>query len=119
MYQMKKFSRCSLLGLICIWFIMGTPVLAQAPEQNLTDMTTLIRQLQQAGGNKVRVAYHRETGRVRFIGAAPDQPVGQPALRTNASSEEAARQFLTDYGALFGLKEPTQDLKVMKENPFP
>ena len=96
------------------------PAQAGPPEQGpppgppgLTD-EVLVGQLQQETGGKVRISYHAETGKVRFIGTSPDHPITQPAvLAADASPEMAARGFLIAYGQLFGLTDQAQELTVI------
>ncbi len=76
----------------------------------------LIELLNRETQGPVRISYHVETGKVRFIGAAVEQAIAQPAtLGVNASPEAAARGFLAQYGSLFGLVEPDKELEVMRE----
>ena len=64
-------------------------------------------------GPSVRVAEHRETGKVRFIGTAAGRPIARPrGVRATASPRVAARAFLARHGKAFGLAEPAQELRV-------
>jgi len=64
-----------------------------------------------------RISYHAETGKVRFIGTDLAHPIRPPnKLRADATRDEAARSFLATYGPLFGLKNPAQELTVMRES---
>ncbi|MEW5958384.1 MAG: DUF4350 domain-containing protein [Chloroflexota bacterium] len=75
----------------------------------------LIERLNQETGGQVRIAYHHQTGRVRFIGASPERTIPQPAiLGVDPTPEEAARGFLATYGQLFGLTGPERELTVLK-----
>lgn len=61
------------------------------------------------------VAYHAETGQVRFIGTIPQQPIARaPGLSPDVSPEQAARGFLDIYGSNFGLKSPGEELQLMR-----
>ncbi|MCR4407572.1 MAG: M4 family metallopeptidase [Anaerolineae bacterium] len=63
----------------------------------------------------MRISYHAETGKVRFIGTSSDRPITQPAvLAASASPEVAARGFLDTYGQLLGLTDQAQELAVMR-----
>jgi Zn-dependent metalloprotease len=76
----------------------------------------LVASLSAQAGGQVRVAYHRETGKVRFLGTEVGRPVPRPAgLSAGATPEHAARQFLSDYGALFGLADQAQELAVKRD----
>ena len=89
----------------------SAPVAQPTPPQP----ADLIASLHTQAGDKLRIAYHAETGKVRFIGTDNDHPLRQPAtLAPGATSEVAARQFLGAYGALFGLSDQAQQLKVMR-----
>ena len=75
----------------------------------------LAQALQTATGGGVRISYHAETGKVRFIGTDQAHPIAQPAqLAGDVSPEIAARSFLATYGTLFGLTDPAQELSVMR-----
>ena len=74
-----------------------------------------VQALQQATGGRVRISYHAETGKVRFIGTDQAHPIAQPAqLAGDVTPEVAARSFLATYGGLFGLTDPAQELSVMR-----
>ena len=76
---------------------------------------TLTDRLRQETGDRVRISYHAETGKVRFIGADLEHPIPQPFdLAAEATPEDAARQFLVTYGQLFGLTDQAQELTVMR-----
>ncbi len=75
----------------------------------------LAQALRQGTGGRVRISYHSETGKVRFIGTDQAHPIARPAqLAGDAPPEVAARNFLATYGALFGLSDPAQELSVMR-----
>lgn len=77
---------------------------------------SLINQLSQSSGGQLRVSYHRETGRVRFLGTTPDHAIAQTFPNAaEVSPEMAARAFLQSYGSLFGLQNAQEELVVMKE----
>src|SRR5258705_9888943 len=76
---------------------------------------TLIAQLDQATAGHVRISYHAETGKVRFIGADQQDAIPHPAsLAASANPEQAARAFLSSYGSLFGLTDSSRELTVMR-----
>ena len=75
----------------------------------------LVQALRQQTDGSVRISYHAETGKVRFIGTDPSHPIPQPGkIDANASPKDAARQFLATYGSLFGLSDPALELTVMR-----
>ncbi len=82
---------------------------AQAPTPTPAD-ASLIDQLQRATGGRASIAYHAQTGRVRFIGTDLAHPIPQGG----DPPEQAARRFLETYGPLFGLTDQAQELTVMR-----
>ncbi|MGH2657149.1 MAG: M4 family metallopeptidase, partial [Actinomycetota bacterium] len=68
----------------------------------------------------VRVASHRETGEVRFMGSAPGRPIPRPtSVGASASSAAIARAFLQRYGRAFGVRDQAKELRVMSTRPAP
>ena len=62
------------------------------------------------------IAYHAETGKVRFIGTVPEHPVTLPQrFIAGASPDQVARAFLRNYGSLFGLQDPSRELTLMQQ----
>jgi bacillolysin len=117
----QRFRRLAILSVALI-LLLGMPWVAQAapppqgPPPPGPSSHTLVNQLEQETDGTARIAYHSETGQVRFIGVSPDRPISQPAiLEAGASPEEAAWGFLSTYGMLFGLKDPYGELTLMKE----
>lgn len=107
------------------WFMTASlafPVQAGPPQQGPPPPgppdATLVEQLNQVSEGTLRISYHAETGKVRFIGTSPDRPIDQPAiLAASASPEEAARGFLATYGQLFGLDDQARELAVIRQRP--
>lgn len=80
-----------------------------------------------------RIAFHAETGRVRFLAAAPDRPLARAAdLRPTAlrlgpttkafgarilMPEAMARAFLVRVGGAFGLADQGSELQVERTRP--
>jgi hypothetical protein len=55
------------------------------------EQSALVEQLKQLTGSKVRIGTHALTGKVRFIGVDPSNPIRQPAaLGAKPTPEEAA-----------------------------
>ncbi len=76
---------------------------------------SLVQELQGLTEGKVRISTHAKTGKVRFIGTELSNPIPQPAtLKASARPEEAARGFLSKYGELFGLVNPSRELTVIR-----
>jgi len=64
-------------------------------------------------GPSVRVAEHRETGKVRFVGASAGRPIARPGnLRSSAGAPQVARAFLDRHGAAFGIDDQAEELRV-------
>jgi len=78
----------------------------------------LVRQLSQEGNGQVKIEHHRETGKVRFVGTNPGQPIARSArVATGASPVDAARGFMATYGPLFGVQDQAHELAVKREKP--
>lgn len=59
------------------------------------------------------VAFHRETGAVRFIGTRPGQPIARPSGLTSAATPASvARAFLDSQGKAFGLESQERELQL-------
>jgi Zn-dependent metalloprotease len=80
-------------------------------------------QINQLGGERsslsslidsgARVAYHSETGKVRFIGSAPRSPFSRPPeLGPSTSPTAVARAFLDRHGKAFGISDQARELRV-------
>jgi bacillolysin len=70
--------------------------------------------LRQQTDERVQIAYDAQTRLVRYIGTDPDHPIRQASsLPAGASPEAAARQFMAEYGSLFGITDQASDLQVM------
>ena len=107
---------CTVLLAILLPIInLATPAQAGPPPPGPSH-ATLLEQLKRQTQGDLRIAYHAETGKVRFMGTSLDHPMAQPAaLAAGASAEQAARGFLATYGQLFGLQDQAQELQVVRE----
>ncbi|MBI4334072.1 MAG: M4 family metallopeptidase [Chloroflexi bacterium] len=86
-----------------------TAVAPQIPSPVLED------QLKRQTDGEVRISYHAGTGKVRFIGTDVDKPLRRPpGLGPTASPEQTALQFLTTYGEIFGLTDPSRQLRTVR-----
>lgn len=75
---------------------------------------SLLADLQRTTNGQAQIAYHAETGKVRFVGTDQQHPVAPPSLLpANASPEQTARTYLTTYSALFGIRDQARELNVM------
>ncbi len=104
------------LAVVTILFLLILlPIPGQVVADDSIPATTAETLSQQAGG-PVQMAFHAQTGKVRFIGTELEHPIPQPVpLPDGAMAETAARQFLATYGSLFGLKDPSAELQTMEE----
>jgi len=102
------------LLLIILSFTVSSSVLSNPPPHE-PPPPALIEQLQRQTEGKVRISYHAQTGKARFIGTEPANPIPQLAiLAAQATPEQAARHFLSTYGRLFGLADQANELRVMR-----
>ncbi len=90
--------------------------LAQTPTQARTAQErALLDELARATDNQATVARHAGTGLVRFIGTTKDHAVARPSsLPAQASSSSVAAAYLAQYGALFGLNNPSRELSAYR-----
>ena len=71
----------------------------------------------QQGDPEVRTATHDQTGKLSFLGADPASPiVVQGALEEGLAAQDRGMAVLSVYGTEFGLKDPGQELTVMRVN---
>lgn len=86
---------------------------AQGPSTS-SDAVLLDTLNQQTDGD-VRISYHTETGKVRFIGTTPDRAITDLSVQgIGISAEDAARGYMNVYGQLFGLSNQSEELVVIK-----
>ncbi|MDP9295022.1 MAG: M4 family metallopeptidase, partial [Actinomycetota bacterium] len=70
-------------------------------------------QLKRELGQGVRVAEHRETGMVRFVGTTSGKPIPRPSgLGASAPPRTVARAFFERYGDAFGIRDQASELRV-------
>jgi Zn-dependent metalloprotease len=70
-----------------------------------------------AGESGWRVSTNPDTGKVRFMGADPANPlISGASLGAGAQAEVASSAFFTTYGERFGINDPAGQLAVMKVN---
>ena len=102
-----------ILCLALAFSVIGPAVTGSASADDLAN--NLVQELQELTEGRARVSTHAKTGKVRFIGTELSHPIPQPAaLKASASTEEAARGFLAEYGRLFGLSNQAEELEVMR-----
>lgn len=101
-----------LLGAIPSISHAAPPPQGPSPVDKLQE-ARLLDQLKQNVGDELHIAYHAETGYVRFIGTPPEKAIKQSAtLSGSATPEDAARNFLATFGVLFGLRSPGDELQL-------
>ena len=106
----------------CLHFCLAVTLLLISglfPPQALFASTpdTSLDSLRAQLDDTTRISYHSGTGKVRFLGAEPSRPIRQSIQTLEiVSPEQAARNFLSTYGLLFGLSDQTQELVVTREN---
>ncbi len=82
--------------------------MASSGDAYASDPTTLV-------ANGHRVSIHSETGKVRFIGADSGRAVDLPSgVTVPLTALGAAWGYAHEYGELFGLGNPTQELSVAR-----
>jgi len=80
------------------------------------EAATLKREL----GPDVRVAEHRETGKVRFLGTHPGRPIARPrGVGASAPPGRVARAFLDRYGDAFGVRDQERELRQTSSEQAP
>ena len=63
------------------------------------------------GEGNPRVSANKNTGTLRFVGTMPGRGIPPPQAEAGASPEQAARAYLARCGALFGISNPSAQLK--------
>ena len=103
-------GRSTLLLLVALALLLPGAALAQSPEDERP--TTAQRKLLDRLGD-ARVYRSDATGNVSLIGATTTRDaIGRPTgLPANASPVAAARAHLSEYGALFGLRDQARQLR--------
>ncbi len=103
-----------LLSALLAALVVSGSVLALAPRP-VSSQDAPLHALRAATDGRLRISYHRATGQVRFLGTDLDHPMPRSSgLDPGASPETAAREFLREYGSLFGLADPASQLTLMR-----
>lgn len=115
----SKHLQLSLLALS-----VSLALVAQAQAQTLSRASSEAAvRLAQATGNKAEVSYHAATGTARFVRLPPSQTSMAKALAarttgtrvtTDATKQSDSLQFLSSYASLFGIKDATSELKLVR-----
>jgi bacillolysin len=88
---------------------------SELPQASDTTESALLRQLGQASGGAVRIVRHAATGKARFVAAESKQPLWQTNSLAAATPEQVSRDFLSNYGSLFGLRGQDRELTLMRQ----
>src|SRR5436309_3880890 len=97
---------CPPLALLGIAFVGALPALAAESPLAAAD------RLRAATGGNVVVRYSMATGVARFVRATGDATI--PLSSPPASLEDKAYRFFEEYGAVFGVTAPRQQLAVFR-----
>jgi len=113
---LRLFSIFVLLVSIIV-FDGSSSVLAKNSPNGFKPEAHNLQKSDQCLGSGARTAHHILTGKVRFVGTQPGQPIPQPeqGLRS-ASPEAAARGYLTRCGSLFGLSNQATEMAVKRQS---
>lgn len=102
----------TLVAAIALFLLLATAAQSKMAAGSSQAEPLVARLLDETAGDAT-IAYHAETGQVRFIGTSLERPIPQPAtLSADATAEDAARGFLATYGSLFGLSGAADELTV-------
>ena len=100
----RRFTR----GVRCALVLAAVAAVLAAPGGGQARQESIARSL--APGAKL--AYHRETGEVRYLTTLRGHPVPRPArIEADAKPAVAARAFLADHGSLFGIDSQARELR--------
>ncbi|MFQ6000527.1 MAG: hypothetical protein ACE5LG_02535, partial [Anaerolineae bacterium] len=112
---MRKLQLMGIVLLLSLILGLSASTALSNPYPQEPPPPALIEQLQRQTEGKVRISYHAQTGKVRFIGTDPAHPIPRPVqVAAQATPGQAARQFLATYGLLFGLADQANELTVMR-----
>lgn len=102
------------LGLAFVFLLAAAvPYWARAADTTNPE-PNLITRLETATDGELRVSHHGETGLVRFLATSQERAISQPSLvARNATADDAARTFLGEYGSLFGITDPDEQISLM------
>src|SRR5947199_5630451 len=95
---------------------LAIPILLALVATGLASAADPVATLKKSGA---RITYHRETGMVNFIGADLAAPI---ASRSNVQSvlpQQSALSHAQEYGSLFGLRDPANELRTVKTQDNP
>jgi len=106
MSLLRKACRRLLIPVFLVF--AATPVLALASEP--------VTALMEKGA---RLSVHPDTGKVNFIGTDPAAPIAPRSKVSGARLQDAAMGFAQEYGPLFGLSDPTNELRTFRARDNP
>ncbi len=99
---------CRRLATIVLLALIAAPVLAPAADP--------VASLKKSGA---RITYHRETGMVNFIGADLAAPIASRSNVQSALPQQSALSHAQEYGSLFGLRDPVNELRTVRTQDNP
>jgi len=99
---------CRRLSTLVLLALVAVSVLAPAAEP--------VASLKKSGA---RITYHRQTGMVNFIGADLAAPIVSRSNVQSALPQQSALSHLQEYGPLFGLRDPANELRTVKTQDNP
>lgn len=107
MSNSQKISLSHLLGALVL---VGTlPLLA-------TDQAAAADPLDDLRNVGARVALHKQTGKVNFIGSGPTGALNVPGVVRASRPEDSVFAVLKVYGPYFGLNAPAQEMKATRSS---
>ena len=104
------------LRLSVLTLALSMAIAAQAQDQGaLRGQQDALARLANATGSEASVAFHGATGAARFVRLANGNSAKMAAQKSARPTSEAAKRdgsakFLRDYGALFGISNPGEEL---------
>lgn len=102
-----RYRVIALLSLLGVW-VPTTLLAAPLPQVPITAAS--LQRLSAATDHQAQVSLHPATGVARFVRIPPDS-LQRPWV--GAAAEEQASAFLQEFGALFGLNEPSAELSFL------
>ncbi len=100
---------CRRPSIFILLVLAATSAFGQAPDP-------VVASLKEKGA---RITYHRETGVVNFIGVDSAAPIAPRSRIPSALPQESALSYLRQYGPLFGLSDPANELRAVKTRDNP
>src|SRR6266508_2796075 len=87
--------------------VMADRIVAEERHPTRIRADLAVERLERAASGKLEVARSPLTGLATFVSAGPRQSIPL-SVSSNESADARSRAFLTDYGAAFGITDPSQ-----------